>query len=88
MLWLYQNIFFQDAKPDYEPAGKHPVRDINLREVITLLPMLVLVFWIGFHPNTFLEYMHASVEHLLQQVNRTAVAGNENMVAKFISEIF
>jgi NADH-quinone oxidoreductase subunit M len=88
MLSLYQRIFFQDANPDHEPSGKHPVRDLELREVITLLPLFVLVFWIGFYPNTFLSYMHASVEHLLQQVNQNVYAGNENMLAKYIMEIF
>jgi NADH-quinone oxidoreductase subunit M len=88
MLWLYQRIFFQDANPDYEPSGQHPVRDLGMREIITLVPMFILVFWIGFHPNTFLDYMHASVEHLIQQMNLTAVAGNENMIAKYITEIF
>ncbi|GBD95621.1 MAG TPA: NADH-quinone oxidoreductase subunit M [Nitrospirae bacterium] len=88
MLWLYQRVFFQDANPDYEASGRHPVSDLNMREVITLIPLFVLVFWIGFYPNTFLEYMHASVEHLIQQMNLTAVAGNENMIAKYITEIF
>lgn len=88
MLTLYQKIFFQDANPDYEPSGKHPVRDLELREIITLLPLFVLVFWIGFYPNTFLEYLHASVEHLLQQVNQNVYAGNENMLTKYIMEIF
>jgi NADH-quinone oxidoreductase subunit M len=88
MLWLYQRIFFQDANPDYEASGKHPVKDLDLREMIALVPLFIFIFWIGFHPNTFLEYMHASVEHLIVQLNQTAYAGNENMIAKYIMEIF
>ncbi len=88
MLRLYQDIFFQDPNPEYEATGKHPIVDINLREIITLVPLFILVFWIGFYPNTFLEYMHASVEHLISQVNYTEYAGQENLIAKFISEIF
>jgi len=41
--------------------------DLNGREVITLLPLLILVFWIGLFPNAFLGFMHASVEHLMDQ---------------------
>ncbi len=88
MLWLYQRIFFQDPNPDFEASGHHPVRDIGLREVITLIPLFVLVFWIGFYPNIFLEYMHSSVEHLIQQMNLTAVEGNKNLIAQYITEIF
>ena len=88
MLWLYQRIFFQTPNPDYEASGKHPVLDLDFREVMVLLPMIVFVFWIGFYPNVFLDYMHASVEHLIGQVNQTSYAGQENMIAKFITEIF
>ncbi|MDH4027424.1 MAG: NADH-quinone oxidoreductase subunit M [Nitrospirota bacterium] len=88
MLWLYQRIFFQEAKHDYEPSGHHPVWDLSMREVITLLPLFAAIFWIGFYPNTFLEYMHASVEHLIEQVNRTDYAGQQNQLVKYIMEIF
>jgi NADH-quinone oxidoreductase subunit M len=39
--------------------------DLNLREVLTLAPLLVFVFWIGLHPQPFTRVMHASVQHLL-----------------------
>ena len=41
--------------------------DLNLREIVTLAPLLVFVFWIGLHPAPFLNVMHASVQHLLTQ---------------------
>jgi len=43
--------------------------DLNAREIITLTPLLLLVFWIGFGPKPFLNVMHASVANLLEQVN-------------------
>jgi len=72
MLWLYQKVFFMDVNE--KVAG---LRDMNGREIITLLPMLVLVFWIGIYPNTFLSFMHSSVSHLLERVNGTPVATAE-----------
>jgi len=88
MLLLYQKIFFQETDPEREPSGKHPVADLNLREVLTLAPLFILIFWIGFHPNTFLEYMHATVANLIQNMDRAAYAGQDNMIAKYITEIF
>jgi NADH-quinone oxidoreductase subunit M len=44
--------------------------DLNFREIITLSPLLVFVFWIGLNPQPFVRIMHASVVHLLEQVAR------------------
>jgi NADH-quinone oxidoreductase subunit M len=47
--------------------GHAGLTDLNLREIVTLAPLLVLVFWIGLHPAPILHVMHASVQHLLAQ---------------------
>jgi NADH-quinone oxidoreductase subunit M len=41
--------------------------DLNLREILTLAPLLILVFWIGLHPQPFTRVLHTSVTHLLAQ---------------------
>ncbi len=53
--------------------------DLNFREVLTLAPLLVFVFWIGLRPEPFLDVMHTSVSHLIDQVNQ---ANPEILVAK------
>jgi NADH-quinone oxidoreductase subunit M len=42
--------------------------DLNVREMITLAPLLLFVLWIGLNPGPFLDVMHASVANLIQQV--------------------
>lgn len=42
--------------------------DLNFREVITLTPFLIFVFWIGLGPGVFLDFIHTSVNHLLEQM--------------------
>jgi len=69
MLWLYQRVFFERYKQS------HPLCDINLREAITLLPLIIFVFWIGFYPNTFLDYMHTSVEYLIRHIAHGGITG-------------
>ena len=64
MLWLYQRVFFNGIKE--QMIG---LAELNLREILTLLPMVVLVFWIGLYPNALLSFLHVSVAHLLDQVN-------------------
>ncbi|QER41349.1 NADH-quinone oxidoreductase subunit M [Thermodesulfobacterium sp. TA1] len=63
MLWLYQRVFFERVNPNLE--GLAPLR---LNEVLSLLPMLVLVFLIGLYPNLFLDYMTSSIEQLLSNL--------------------
>lgn len=43
--------------------------DLNSREVLTLVPFVVFVFWIGLNPGVFLDFIHTSVNHLLQQLH-------------------
>ncbi len=80
MLWLYQRVFFMQTNP--KVAG---LSDIGGREIITLLPMIILIFWIGIYPDTFLGFMHESVSHLVERVNAGGMHGPA--VAKNIVEI-
>lgn len=49
------------------------VPDLGLREIVTLAPLLIFVFWIGLHPEPFMRVMHASVAHLLETTQQTSV---------------
>lgn len=88
MLWLYQKVFFENPNPHYKASGDHPVLDLQLREVIILVPLMVFIFWIGFYPETFLSYMHSSVEHLIGNMNLNTSAANKNFISQYIMEIF
>jgi NADH-quinone oxidoreductase subunit M len=80
MLWLYQRVFFLET--NQKIIG---LRDMDVRETITLLPMLLLVLWIGVYPSSFLDFMHPSVQHLLERVNMSG--GQETNIAKVITEV-
>lgn len=64
MLWMVQRMVWG------VPTGKRqfPLYDLNLRELSTVIPLAILVFWIGLNPKPFLSVMHASVNHLVEQV--------------------
>jgi NADH-quinone oxidoreductase subunit M len=44
------------------------IKDVNARELVAIVSLAIFVIWVGFYPMPFLNLMHASVEHLLQQV--------------------
>lgn len=49
------------------------LKDLNAREVITLLPLLVLIFWIGLYPAPFFNLINPSVERLVSLVQAAAM---------------
>ena len=49
-------------------TGDHPVRDMNLREVLALAPLAVFVFWIGLIPGTFLQAIGPAVKEVEEAV--------------------
>lgn len=50
------------------------LKDLGFREVATLVPLLVFVFWIGLHPEPFTRVMHASVQHLIEHHEQAQAA--------------
>lgn len=65
MLWMFKRVVFGQVVNDDVRA----LQDVSAREVALFVPLIVLVFWIGFYPAPFLEMLHASVENLLIQAN-------------------
>jgi NADH-quinone oxidoreductase subunit M len=47
MLWLIQRVFFGPLKEPRRDDEAPPVRDLTAREVCALLPLAILVIWIG-----------------------------------------
>ena len=43
--------------------------DLNAREIVLLLPILLFIVWIGVRPNSFLEPMKLSVDKVVERVN-------------------
>ncbi len=65
MLWMFQRVMFNKLN---NPENKK-LKDLNKREWALLLPITILVFWIGIYPKPFISRMDVSVNHLLTQVD-------------------
>jgi NADH-quinone oxidoreductase subunit M len=70
MLRMLQKVAYGGTK---NPDHSH-VKDLGFRELVTLAPLMVFVFWIGLHPEPFTRVMDASVKHLLEQTHPKADA--------------
>lgn len=68
MLRMLQKVAYGGTRnPDHSA-----LKDLGLREVVTLAPLLVFVFWIGLNPEPFRNVMHASVDRLMNQAKPAA----------------
>jgi len=63
MLWMYQRVMFGPVTVD----ANRNMRDLNTREIVTLVPIAVLVFVMGIFPGMFLRKMDASVNYFIKQ---------------------
>ncbi|MBP1633866.1 MAG: proton-translocating NADH-quinone oxidoreductase, chain [Acidobacteria bacterium] len=65
MLWLYQRTMFGKV----ENPKNEGLRDLNLREVATFVPLIVLALWIGLYPTPFLNRLDTSVDRVVARVS-------------------
>ncbi len=65
MLWMFQRVMFNKIT---DPENRK-LKDINKREWALLLPITILIFWIGIYPKPLISRMDASVNNLLTQVD-------------------
>jgi NADH-quinone oxidoreductase subunit M len=71
LLYMFQKLFLGPV--DKEENRK--LLDMNFREIITLVPLLILIFWIGLYPSPFFNLMEASVAKLVESIQVAAMAG-------------
>jgi len=64
MLWMFKRVFFGE-KGELLKDDHHPLHDLSLREVIVMLPLIIMIFWMGIFPNQFLDYSKSSIDHLI-----------------------
>ena len=56
MLWMYKRVVFGELRS--EPFARIP--DANRVEVMALLPLAVLVMWVGISPGTFVNLLNTA----------------------------
>ncbi|MBI3177905.1 MAG: NADH-quinone oxidoreductase subunit M [Chloroflexi bacterium] len=70
MLWMFQRMFLGKV----ENSANEGLKDLNWREVTVLVPLLIVIFWIGLYPAPFFHLMAPSVGKLVSALQTAAVA--------------
>jgi len=69
MLWMVKRVFFGpkgEIVKHAEEDAHHALHDLSLREWIVIVPMIIMIFWMGLFPNHFMDYSKKSVDHLIE----------------------
>jgi NADH-quinone oxidoreductase subunit M len=76
ILYMFQKMFLGPEGSIVEEMKKHghAIRDLNGREILTLLPILILIFWIGLYPAPFFNLMAPAVDKLLAPIQAILMA--------------
>ncbi len=66
MLSLYRGVIYGKITH----TENESLKDLNLREFLTLVPIFILIIWIGIFPQHFLKLTSASTTHLTEVVKK------------------
>jgi NADH-quinone oxidoreductase subunit M len=69
MLWLYQRTFYGKASE----SVSHHVPDLTAREWVAIMPLLVLMVWMGTFTQSFMPPISAQNARILEQTQKLSV---------------
>ena len=70
ILYMFQKMFLgpQGEIVDEVKKHGHAIRDLNWRELATIIPLLIFIFWIGLYPAPFFNLMAPAVNNLVKML--------------------
>jgi NADH-quinone oxidoreductase subunit M len=78
LLWMFQRVMQGPITNEKILSFK----DINKREIVYLVPIVIMMFWMGIYPKPFLRKMDSSVTHLLNRVNKREIYFTQSQKGK------
>jgi NADH-quinone oxidoreductase subunit M len=80
MLWLYQRTMLGKIE---NPANEK-LTDLNFRELATIIPLIIMAFWIGLYPAPFFAVLDKPVTNIVLKVRPDYLQGGQRLNAEQI----
>ena len=80
MLWMFQRVMFGTL----DNPKNQDLKDLSLREIAVLVPIVVLIVWIGVYPKPFLSRMEASVNYVIKKYDKGSTAATKKPVPTIV----
>ena len=77
MLHMVQKVMFGEITHE---ENKN-LKDMNMREILVIAPIIVLIFWIGLYPRPFLKIMEPAVDDVVARLNVGTVEDGRSHIA-------
>jgi len=65
MLWLYQRVFYGEVGEEV----RHHMPDLSAREWAAVIPLILMMVWMGTYTQTFLPAVSKSTARVIEQTN-------------------
>ncbi len=70
ILFMFQKMFLGPVTK----KANEKLKDLSWRELAIMVPLLIVIFWIGLYPKPFFALMDPTVQHLVAIFHNTALA--------------
>jgi len=78
LLWMFRRVMFGELDKDENKK----LTDLNGREIGLMLPLIILMFWLGFYATPFLKQINVSSDKVVEQVMETQSQGTDFSMRK------
>ncbi len=72
LLWMVKRVFWGPENTQEGSGTSHLHTDLSTREIAVMVPIVILIFWMGLHPQTFTAHSEESVKTLLTEAQAPA----------------